>query len=159
VELTGRSKSTIYSYFSTKEEIFKTAVYLILDDMKDVIASEAMKSEDDMEQVYRSMLIKISVGIEGISIGFLEQIKQHFPEVWLIIEAFIGQVLTNLESIYRKGMQSGDFKRFNISLLTALDNHFVMSIMTNTAKFQGQGMSLNDLVTEYLELRLSALKK
>lgn len=45
------------------------------------------------------------------------------------------------------------------SLLTVLDNHFVISIMTNTAQFRGQGMSLNDLVTEYLELRLSALRK
>lgn len=155
--LMNKSKSTIYSYFSTKEEIYLTAVHLILDDLKYVISKEATEGED-MEQVLRTMLFTISEGIEGLSIGFLEQIKLHHPGVWLIIEEFTIRLLTNLEQIYAKGMKTGTFKSFNISLLTALDRHFVMSIMTNTAHFKDQGLSLNHLVTEYIELRLSALR-
>ena len=153
----GKSKSTIYSYFSTKEEIYQTAVQLILDDLAMVVSEEILLGED-MEKVYRSILLKISEGIEGISISYLEQIQKYFPEVWSVIEAFTEKLLAILEVVYTQGMQSGKFKTFNISLLTALDNHFVMSIMTDTAQFSDQGMSLNDVVTEYLELRLSALK-
>ncbi len=156
-ELIGKSKSTIYSYFSTKEEIYQTAVQLILDDLKEVVSEEVIEG-DNMELVYRSILLKISEGIEGLSISFLEQIQMYFPEVWLIIEKFTDKLLTTLERVYKKGMHSGDFKTFNISLLTAMDKHFVMSIMTNSAQFGAQGMSLNDLVTEYLELRIRALK-
>ena len=156
-ELMGKSKSTIYSYFSTKEEIYQTAVQLILDDLAMVVSEEILLGED-MEKVYRSILLKISEGIEGISISYLEQIQKYFPEVWSVIEAFTEKLLAILEVVYTQGMQSGKFKTFNISLLTALDNHFVMSIMTDTAQFSDQGMSLNDVVTEYLELRLSALK-
>lgn len=156
--LMGKSKSTIYSYFSTKEEIYGTAVLLILEDLRYVISPEAVEG-DDMETVLRSMLTKISLGIEGISMGFLEQLKEHFPEVWVSVEHFTDKLLANLEQVYDQGMKSGTFKTFNISLLTDLDRHFVMSIMTNSKRFSEQGMSLNDLVTEYIELRLNALRR
>ena len=113
---------------------------------------------DDMEMALRKMLLEICDGIEGISISFLEQIKEYFPSVWLIIEDFTKKILTNLGFIYQKGMSLNAFKIFNISLLTELDGHFVMSIMTNSEAFRNQGMSLNDLVKEYLQLRLAALK-
>ncbi|MGB0524802.1 MAG: TetR/AcrR family transcriptional regulator [Flammeovirgaceae bacterium] len=157
-ELIGKSKSTIYTYFSTKEEIYQTGVQLILESIKEVISPKAIEG-DDMELVLRAMLFKISEGIAGISIRFLEQLKIHFPRIWQVIEMFTDKLLANLERIYQKGMQTGVFKPFNISLLTALDRHFVMSIMTNATQFSHQGMSFNDLVTEYLELRLSALRQ
>lgn len=156
-ELMGKSKSTIYSYFSTKEEIYLTAVQLILEDLQYVITEDATKGEN-MDAVLRSMLLQISEGIEGLSISFLEQIKEHFPEVWSAIEFFTTMLLANLEKVYNQGMEAGDFKEFNVSLLIAMDRHFVMSIMTNTEQFSNQGLSLQDLVQEYVDLRLSAIK-
>lgn len=156
-ELSGKSKSTIYTYFSTKEEIYFKVTQLVLEDLKFAASSDAISGED-MEQVLRSILLNISNGIEGISISYLEQLQQHYPEIWSVIEEFTSKVLLNLAAIYEKGMNQGSFKRFNISLLTALDSHFVISVMTDTAKFEKQGLSLKDLVMEYLELRLSALR-
>lgn len=156
-ELVGKSKSTIYTYFSSKEEIYRAVVQLVLDDLEFVISEKAIEG-DDMELVYRTLLLRLSEGIEGLSITFIEQIQLHFPEIWLLIEDFSFKLLSKLEYIYRKGMETGAFNSFNISLLTALDYHFVMSIMTNTDQFSKQGLSLDDLVTEYLELRLSALR-
>ena len=155
--LIGKSKSTIYSYFSTKEEIYISLVHLVLDDMAALGSVEV--EEEDMEAALKMVMTRISKGIEGISIDFLEQIRSEFPQVWAIIEEFIGMVLALLEGIYKEGMKQGSFRQFNISLLSALDNHFVMNIMTNAAVFSRQGMSLDDLVKEYLELRLAALRK
>lgn len=157
-DLMGKSKSTIYSYFSTKEEIYHTSVHLVLNDISSAISTENL-AVDDMEQALRFMLMSISLGIEGISIRYLEQLKDYFPDIWATIEGFTGQVRFLLEKIYEKGMEQGSFKRFNVSLLTALDHHFVLNIMTSAHTFSDQGLSLNDVVTEYLELRLSALKK
>ena len=154
--LIGKSKSTIYSYFSTKEEIYISLVHLVLDDMAALGSVEV--EEEDMEAALKMVMTRISKGIEGISIDFLEQIRSEFPQVWAIIEEFIGMVLALLEGIYKEGMKQGSFRQFNISLLSALDNHFVMNIMTNAAVFSRQGMSLDDLVKEYLELRLAALR-
>ncbi len=156
-ELAGKSKSTIYTYFSTKEEIYMAVIQSILDEIDFVISAEAIEG-DDLEQVYRNLLLKLSEGIQGLSISFIEQIQLFFPEAWSLIEVFSRKVIANFVRIYQKGMERGDFKTFNIDLLTALDNHFIMSIMTNANKFEGQGLSFHDLVTEYLELRLSALR-
>ena len=156
-ELMGKSKSTIYSYFSTKEEIYLTAVQLILDDLRSVLSDDLLEQQD-MEYVLRLILTTISQGISGISIRFLEQIQLHFPEAWSVIEGFTSSLLDKLELIYEKGMEARAFKRFNVSILIALDRHFVMSIMTNADLFSKKGMDLQDLVNEYLELRMSALK-
>ncbi|MEM1002008.1 MAG: TetR/AcrR family transcriptional regulator [Bacteroidota bacterium] len=156
-ELVGKSKSTIYSYFSSKEEIYLTVTALVLQDLFFVISDEAIKGED-MEQALQTMLLRIGEGIDGISISYLEQLQQHFTDIWSTIEVFLAQVLDQLAKIYEKGMQQGTFKKFNVSLLTALDRHFVMNIMTDASSFSGQGLSLKDLVQEYLELRLSALR-
>ncbi|MEM9052181.1 MAG: TetR/AcrR family transcriptional regulator [Bacteroidota bacterium] len=156
-ELAGKSKSTIYSYFSTKEEIYLTITQLVLDDLQGAIAASTI-SGNDMEEALSEMLFMIGQGIEGISISYLEQLQTYFPEIWAVIQEFTSQVLAVLAMIYEKGMKEGTFKKFNVSLLTALDQHFVMNIMTDASSFSQQGLSLKDLVQEYLELRLSALR-
>lgn len=154
--LVGKSKSTIYTYFATKEEIYQTVTQLVLEDlMKDLLADDLLAM--DSEKGLRTLLLKISAGIEGVSIHFLEQVQNHFPSIWNSIEQFTQYVLTTLAEIYAKGMEHGVFQRFNITLLTALDRHFVLSIMTNNTLFCADGLTLKDLVKEYLELRLSAL--
>ena len=156
-ELIGKSKSTIYTYFSSKEEIYLTAVRLVLDEMMFVVSPQAIQGEN-MEIVLRKMLYKISEGIEGISISFLQQIQLNFPEIWTTIQIFTDKLLANFEIIYREGMADGVFRSVNEQLLLAMDKHFIMSIMTDTNQFNAQGMTLKDLVQEYLELRLHALR-
>ncbi|MDN3204533.1 TetR/AcrR family transcriptional regulator [Algoriphagus sediminis] len=157
VALMGKSKSTIYSYFSTKEEIYQTSIILYLEDMSFLVSPEAIEGED-MEKVFRSMLFKISEGLEGISIQFLEQIQKYFPESWGIVENFINSLLANFEKVYQKGMAQGTFRKFNLPLLLALDRHFVMSMITDSSQVEEHQMSLKGLVNEYLNLRMSALK-
>ena len=65
----GKSKSTIYSYFSTKEEIYISLVHLVLDDIASLGSVEV--EEEDMEAALKMVMIRISKGIEGISIDFL----------------------------------------------------------------------------------------
>ncbi|MFY0672590.1 MAG: TetR/AcrR family transcriptional regulator [Bacteroidia bacterium] len=154
--LANKSKSTIYTYFSTKEEIYQTAVKLVLDDLQYAASPNAVAG-DDMKLSLQNLLQKISEGIGAISLSFLEQLKKHFKQAWQLVEHFAAKVLANLALIYKKGMCEGTFKTYNIELLTALDSHFVMNIMTNTAIFNQQGITFNGLVKEYLELRLNAL--
>ncbi|QTY27295.1 TetR/AcrR family transcriptional regulator [Flavobacterium sp. CS20] len=156
-ELGGKSKSNIYTYFSSKEEIYKAVVQSIVDEMDFVISKEAIQG-DDVEQNYRTLLIRLCEGIQDLSINFIEQMQLYFPDAWDIIEEFSMKVLSNLEALYKKGMESGVFKTFNISLLTELDRHFVLSIMTNATRFTNQGLTFRGVISEYLELRLNALK-
>ena len=155
--LSGRSKSTIYTYFNSKEEIYLTAIQMVLKDLKASIYTEIPKNFS-MEESYREILLKISKGISGLSIQFLGEIQTYFPKVWMEVEQFTDQLLLTFRAIYKRGMQSGEFQFFNVELLMAMDSHFVMSIMTDSKRFKHNDITLNDLVVEYLELRIKALK-
>ena len=154
--LANKSKSTIYTYFHSKEEIFQTAVQMVLEEMQYASTEEAVKGED-MEQALQNVLMHISKGIQGISIAFLDQIKQHYPIAWQEIEDFTGKLLQNLQFIYEKGMEAGSFRRFNTDMLILLDQHFIMNMITNPKLFQEERVTLEQLVKEYIVLRLSAL--
>ena len=154
--LVNKSKSTIYTYFHSKEEIFQTAVQMVLEEMKYASTEEAVKGED-MEQALQNVLMHISKGIQGISIAFLDQIKQHYPIAWQEIEDFTGKLLQNLQFIYEKGMQTGSFHRFNTAMLIQLDQHFIMNMITDPKIFKEDRLTLEQLVKEYIALRLSAL--
>ena len=156
--LVNKSKSTIYSYFTTKEEIYRTCLELVLQDMEPAIYVE-LPEDCTMESLYGNALIKISAGINGMSIHFLSQIQSQFPAVWQVVEAFIDRLIDSFHMIYARGMESGEFHTFNTDLLMAMDRHFVLSIITDTSRFDKHKLSLNDLVTEYLELRIRALRR
>ncbi|MFL1895233.1 TetR/AcrR family transcriptional regulator [Aquimarina sp. 2-A2] len=154
----GKSKSTLYTYFETKNEIIEATVYFILNDIETAILKDFPDTED-MELAYRFMLLTISKSLSGLSIRFLDEIKEHYSNVWEMITKFIDRMLITFKNIYKKGMDSGQFNRFNIDLMMAMDMHFVVEILTDTTRFKNAKLSVNDLVHQYLELRIKALVK
>jgi len=156
--LIGKSKSTIYTYFTTKEEIYRTSVELVLNDLEAAVYTDLPEGAS-METIYSQILKHISQNISGISVHFISQIQEHYPVLWQIIDSYIQRLLNTFKAIYEEGMKSDEFEQFNTDLLMAMDNHFVLSIMTDSQRFHQYGLTLNDLVTEYLELRIRALRK
>ncbi|MCR9249287.1 MAG: TetR/AcrR family transcriptional regulator [bacterium] len=152
--LINKSKSTIYTYFTTKEEIFDTTVIIILNDLEGAVLKE-FPEDRSVKDLYAEVLIQISTGISGMSIQFVEEIKLYYPTVWQTIRSFIDRLIGSFRKLYERGMETGEFKSYNIELLMAMDYHFVLSIMTDSQQFKD--LSLNDLVTQYLDLRIRAL--
>lgn len=152
--LINKSKSTIYTYFTTKEEIFDTTVIMILNDLEGAVLKE-VPEDRSVKDLYAEVLIQISTGISGMSIQFVEEIKLYYPTVWQTIRSFIDRLIGSFRKLYERGMETGEFKSYNIDLLMAMDYHFVLSIMTDSQQFKD--LSLNDLVTQYLDLRIRAL--
>ncbi|CAL2062477.1 TetR/AcrR family transcriptional regulator [Tenacibaculum sp. 190524A05c] len=156
--LAQKSKSTIYTYFKTKEEIYATMVAMVLNDLKDVVIEE-LCDDVDVVSLYEQSLLKISDSIEGISIHFLEEIQTNFPRIWNHIKEVSDGILSTFSLIYKKGMETGVFANFNIALLLAMDNSFIMNIMTDHEHFKEEKLSLKDIVSQYLHLRIKALTK
>jgi len=157
VLLTGKSRSTIYTYFTTKEEIYLAMVELILDELEHVLFPKLPK-ELTARRMFADAFMKIGEGINGISIHFLEEIQTHFPVIWEVIVSFNNRILDMFKEIYELGMRTGEFKSFRIDLLMAMDYYFITSIMTDEDRFQDPSFSLKDLVGQYLELRINGLK-
>jgi AcrR family transcriptional regulator len=154
--LINKSKSTIYTYFTSKEEIYQIAVEMVLKDLEGTTSFD-LQTYQNMELLYREIVLKINSGIKGISIQFLDEIKNHYPQIWERIQVFTKAVLDTLEAVYKMGMHTGEFHPFNLKLLRKLDDYFIFSIMTDTESFKNENLSLDDLVLQYLELRINAL--
>lgn len=152
----NKSKSTIYTYFKTKEEIYETVILMVLSNLEDTIYEELPENVDIVD-LYEELFFKICKGIDGMSIGFLNQIKRFYPNVWAKVYEFTNNVLNTLNLIYVEGMKLGRFNQFNTKLLIAMDEAFIMSIMTDVSRFKEDNLSLENIVNQYFKLRMKAL--
>ncbi len=153
----GKSKSTVYEYFQTKEEIILYLAQVVMSPLAEKLFSENLKRSSYQEE-YIHIIEVLGRGLSGVSTHLLDQMKRNFPGVWDAIDGFINHVLNKISKIYKHGMEAGEFQVYNIDLLLALDRHFVSSIITD-ASDNLLYEQVNFLIEEYLNLRLNGLKK
>ena len=84
-KLAGRSKSTIYEYFESKEEILIAVCQVKTESLSRSILDIRIQGLDTNEQ-YRKLVKNFAEGTEEISISFLQDIKEHFPRACADIE-------------------------------------------------------------------------
>ena len=156
--LSKKSKSTIYSYFQSKEEILlaacKTKVTALSNSVFNII-------EQDLEtlELYELLVKTFAEGTSSISISFLQSIKKSYPTSWSVIEVFTDNYINLLREQYKKGIEKGIFNTISIDLLTQLDKIFVLQVVTNPSIFNDKEYSVSELITQYLNLRLTGLLK
>ncbi len=152
-QLIGKSKSTVYQYFRTKEEIMDRLVEIKLSEVQESIAMDA--SNRHVLDTYEYFVMKVCQGLDGISIQFMNQLKQAFPSIWTKVEAFMNQVLTFFESLYQRGIAEGTFKPMPIPMLIALDEFFMYQFMVDPNR---STEPVETLVRYYMRLRLDGLQ-
>ena len=156
--LSKKSKSTIYSYFESKEEILlaacKTKVTALSNSVFNII-------EQDLEplELYELLVKTFAEGTSSISISFLQSIKKNYPTSWSVIEVFTDNYINLLREQYKKGIEKGIFNTISIDLLSQLDKIFVLQVVTNPSIFNDKEYSVSELITQYLNLRLTGLLK
>lgn len=156
--IAGKSKSTIYEYFKSKEEILTAVCQTRINTL---MASILQLSESDLEGTdYYSQLIEIfAEGTTGISITFLQSIKQYYPKAWKTIDDFTDQYVGLLQIHYREGIQKGVYNSVSVELIGSLDKLFIIQVVTNPAIFTDEKYKISDLIRDYLNLRLIGLLK
>ena len=154
--LACKSKSTLYEYFSSKEEILLTLCSLRVRSLSAVIQQMDRSSPKSVER-FEAIILAFSEGISDISISFLRGIHDNYPDAWSVINAFIDKFMEILRHEYEEGMKRGLYRTVSLDLLTLLDRYFVTQIVTSREEFSDPGYRLSDLVVDYLNLRLRGL--
>ncbi|MFB1040925.1 MAG: TetR/AcrR family transcriptional regulator [Polaribacter sp.] len=156
--LAKKSKSTIYSYFQSKEEILLAACKTKVDALSSSIFNII---EQDLEtlELYELLVKTFAEGTSSISISFLQNVKKSYPTSWSIIEVFTDNYINLLREQYKKGIEKGIFNTISIDLLSQLDKIFVLQVVTNPSIFNDKEYSVSELITQYLNLRLTGLLK
>ncbi len=156
--LMNKSKSTIYQYFTTKEEIFEYITRIrigYLKAYKNEIAAEVLQLD-----YHYDMLIRIlTKGARDISSNYLKQLKEHFPTAWKIIEEFLFEMLQDMKQFYHLGIESKLFKPVSVDLLIKLDEYFIMQLFTDDKFFNQTTETLESTVKDYMFLRFEGLMK
>ncbi len=155
-ELIHISKSTIYTYFRTKEEIYSTIVERILEKLESLTYEKLFKGIDLLRE-YERLLLNICKIVQHISIHFLENIKLNFPDIWKKVNSCTNKILNTFMLLYKRGMSNGTFNVYNIELLLIMDENFIMNVITNSKAFSKEQLTLNELVNQYLVMRKRAL--
>lgn len=153
-----KSKSTLYQYFSSKEEIIQLSLGLKLKTLlpyKEILEDETKPHPERFE----AFLAFIAESISDISGLFLSDLKEDYQDIWKIIDQFLFQLLEVCESFYKSAIDSGAFAARNVALMVELDRHFIFDLLLNPNFLKENQLSLSQLTIEYLELRMEGLKK
>ncbi len=156
-QLIGRSKSTVYEYFKTKEEVFEYMVQLQLDKLANYTSIINLEDDNLIEQ-FENFILFLGAGVSNISYHLLNELQQDFPEIWGNIAVFINAMLNDLKLFYEKGIALQQFKNISPELMIRMDAIFVFQIITDEDFFNTTNISLEQLAKDYLRLRLEGVK-
>lgn len=156
--IAGKSKSTIYEYFNSKEEILQAACQTRTKVISDSLLN-LRQQELDTVSLYEQLIEIFAVGTSGISLSFLQNIKQHYPKVWFVVEEFTDSFVELLKDHYKKGIKEEIYNSVSIELLGNIDKLFVTQVVTNPSIFNDEKYTISNLVRDYLNLRLTGLLK
>lgn len=156
--LANKSKSTIYEYFSSKEDILKAVCETRTNTLINAIVQLGEEELGSVER-YKRLIEIFAAGTTGISITFLQSIRKGYPAAWTVIDAFTNQFVSLLEVHYEEGMKEDIYNPMAVELLGHLDKLFIIQVVTNPTIFTDEKYTVSELIREYLNLRLYGLLK
>ncbi len=156
--IAGKSKSTIYQYFKSKEEVLTAACQIRITVLMNALVQLNEQNLSGVER-YTQLIEIFAEGTTGISIQFLQSIKQGYPSTWKVIDTFTNQYVALLEQHYEQGIKEGIYNPVSVELLSNLDKLFVIQVVTNPTIFTDDKYTVSNLIRDYLSLRLTGLLK
>lgn len=155
-KLMNKSKSTIYQYFVTKEEIFEYVTQVRVDQLK------AYKNEISIEIMglgyqYEALAKILAEGVKDISPFYLKQLQMYYPSAWDIVEHFLQGLLKDLKEFYIFGIENKIFKAVSPELLIKLDEYFIMQLITDHTFFNDNQKTLESAIKEYMFVKFEGL--
>ena len=154
--IAGKSKSTIYEYFETKEDILLAASQTRIRSLFTIL-NEKQNIHGNATEIYMHLVETFTEGISDITLTFLHQIKEFYPKSWQEINTLTDSFIDVLKGLYKQGIEEGRYRPISIELLANLDKYFVTEVVTNASLFSDPKYSLVELVNDYLTLRITGI--
>ncbi len=154
----NKSKSTLYQYFSSKEEIILLSLQLKLTSL---LPYQRILTDTNFNHVdrYQNFLEFIAEHISDISSLFLADLQEDYQAIWEIIDQFLNQLLRVCEAFYEEAIEAKIFEPRSTKLLLETDRHFIFGLLMNPDFLRENNLTLSELTVQYLELRLNGLLK
>lgn len=151
----GKSKTTVYEYFPTREVLLAQMISVKLAEIGTVSQILTNRKSGYLER-YFEVLQHLALHVSGISTIFLADLKTLFPELWQQIEVLLDQVIGLLEEFYREGIENGQFNDIHPAILTQGDRLFFRTL-ANPDFLASSGLSIQEAFEQYLRLKFFGL--
>lgn len=155
--LMQKSKSTIYQYFKSKEEIIAYMTQVRLESMASFVQILREEPFRPKEQ-YQEFLLLLCEGVRDISPQLLHDLRLYYPTAWEMVTFFLNELIKETKAFFDRGIELGYFRSVSTELLARMDQFFVFQIMTD-AEMVKDGLSLDALARDYLTVRLEGILK
>jgi len=153
----GKSKATIYKYFSSREAIISSALSQRLAAIK---AFEHILNDTKLPylQRYFDSINHLHTQLGDISTLFLADLKYLFPNIWKLISQLIDEVSTLLQCYYKEGIERKIFNAINVNLLL-LSDKFFFTTLSDPDFLQKNQLTIQVAFAQYFELKFIGLLK
>ncbi|MBT3586943.1 MAG: TetR/AcrR family transcriptional regulator [Halobacteriovoraceae bacterium] len=146
----GKSKTTVYKYFKSREDILEQMIGQKLGEASSFQA-ELSNKDLSFEKRYSNAVSIFSQNIKGISNLFLKDLKKFHPVLWEQVFNFQFLALGFLEEFYREGLAAGSFEGELKSFL--ISDQIIFSALLNPDFLIDQKTTLQEALQDYLLLK------
>ena len=123
----GMSKKTIYKFFPSKDDLVMAIAKHFMGRMKSKILP-ALNSDKNAIEKLGDLINILAKGSEKISQRRMEEMKKHFPEIWIEIDKFRTQIMFgNITKVIDQGKKEGLFIDYPTNIIM---NILVVSVRT-----------------------------
>ena len=151
--LMNKSKSTIYQYFTTKEEVFEYITQIRIDHLN-TYKTEIKGETLHLDYHYEALIRILTEGARDISAHYLKQLQLHYPTAWNIVERFLFGLLEDLKYFYLVGIENKKFKPVSVELLVKLDEFFITQLILDDNFFNENKETLESTIKNYMFLKI-----
>ena len=135
------SKTTLYNHFESKEQMVEKA----LDYKLNVIGEYESVLENitlSYKERYRKAILFFCVQSYDVSSKLLNEIRIDYPELWKRVVVFQKNVLNNLQSYFKIGIEIGVFKKEVNPLLLSLEDQHFFDMLSNHEILERNGVDV-----------------
>lgn len=148
---TAISKSTLYEYFESKEEIITKAIEIRLNKVD--LSAITIDSNQSILLQYTKLIEGLTSRLNDISFHFIFLVKDQFNEAWQVISLFMDKLIDLLKELYTVGIKQNIFRPVSIDLLLKLDQYFITEWLSSSK----QNKTIDQLILDYVDLRLNGI--
>lgn len=156
-EMLGKSKTTIYKYFVSREDLVGLIIEMKLEELgkfEEYLVDERIGFIDRYELAIKT----IGSVLQEISNRFLLEVSEVYPMMWDEIQSFRQKASSKLDSYYREGIELGHFKKINPGVLILTDRLFFEAVLSQEFLVQKE-LSMERAFRDYFTLKCFGMVK
>ncbi len=147
----GKSKTTVYDYFPTKEDLLDEVILYKLEEIKGFKKIIGNTEKTFKQRCYE--LLKFQTNhIADISNIFLSDLKALYPIHWQKVESFLDYLSEETAKFYDAGIQAEEFNPIRTSILVLNDRLFFRTL-TDPNFLNAHQLTLQEAFEQYSQLR------